>query len=132
MSTNPRVKCSVDQCTHYMTGDYCSAARIDVYNEAMGDSMASSSSATQCKSFHKRKTIGDMVGSLHNVNFGGLVSGPFIDGKQITPEVKCFVNSCTHWTSGDLCHASEIHVQGMNAGRNEDTDCETFKPKSGK
>lgn len=130
MSSNPRVKCSVDQCTHNINGDYCSAAHVDVYNEAMSDSMAGSSSQTQCKSFHNRKTVGDMVGSLHNVNVGGLMSGSFMDGKQVTPEVACFVNSCTHWDSGNYCHASEIHVNGMNAGKNEDTDCETFKPKN--
>jgi len=132
MSSNPRVKCSVDQCTHNMAGEYCSAANIDIYNEASGDAIASTSSETQCKSFHQRKTVGDMVGSMHNVNVGGLVSGPVMNGKQITPAVKCFVNNCTHWDSGDYCHASEIHVQGMNSGKTEDTDCETFEPKSGK
>lgn len=129
MSSNPRVKCTVDQCTHNIAGDTCSAAHVDIYNEAMGDSTAASSSATQCKSFHHRKSVGDMVGSLHNVNIGGLVSGPFMSGQQVTPAVKCFVNSCTHWNSGDYCHASEIHVQGTNSGKTEDTDCETFKPK---
>jgi hypothetical protein len=112
-----------------MSGDYCQAARIDVYNEASSDANAATSAQTQCKSFHKRKTIGDMVGSMHNINYGGLMSGPFIDGQQITPEVKCFVNTCTHWNSGNLCHATDIHVKGPNASENEDTDCETFKPK---
>jgi hypothetical protein len=128
--SNPRVRCSVDQCTHYWRGDYCNAASIDIYNEETGQSMASTSSETQCKSFHKRKTVGDMVGALHNINVGGLVSGPFIEGKQITPAVQCFVNTCTHWDSGNYCHASQIHVQGGNAAKNEDTDCETFKPKA--
>lgn len=130
MSSNPRVKCSVDQCTHNVAGEYCTAANIDIYNEAMGDSIANSTGATQCRSFHQRKSVGDMVGSLHNINVGGLVSGVLMDGQQVTPGVKCFVNSCTHWNSGDYCHASEIHVQGNNAGKSEDTDCETFKPKT--
>jgi hypothetical protein len=130
--SNPRVKCSVDQCTHYAPGDYCQAARIDIYNEETSTATASTSSETQCKAFHKRKTVGDMVGALHNINVGGLVSGPFLDGQQISPEVKCYVNSCTHWDSGNYCHATSIHVQGNNAGKNEDTDCETFKPELGK
>jgi Domain of Unknown Function (DUF1540) len=130
--SSPRVKCTVDKCTHYLPGDYCQAAHIDIYNEAINDSLASSSSQTQCKSFHQRKTVGDMVGSLHNVNVGGLVSGPFVDGQQVTPSVQCFVNTCTHWSSGDNCHATEIQVKGMNAAQDQDTDCETFKPKAGK
>lgn len=129
--SNPRVKCSVDQCTHYMPGEYCQAARIDIYNEEDGRSVASTSDQTLCKSFHKRKTVGDMIGTFSNINVGGIVSA-MLPGQQITPEVKCFVNSCDYWSSGNYCHSADIHVNGPNAGKNEDTDCHTFKPRSGK
>lgn len=124
-ANNPTVKCTVDQCTHYMPGDQCVAAKISVYNtEASGESQ--SSSDTQCKSFHQRKSMGDMIGSLHNVNVGGAVSGAFIDGTQITPNVECFVNNCKHWHEGNACSAVEIQVDGRNAATTADTDCQTF------
>lgn len=127
--TTPRVKCTVDQCTHYWPGDYCNAAHIDIYNEAAGDATAASAGQTQCRSFHPRKTVGDIVGAVHNVNIGGLMTAAFTKGRQVTPGVACFVNSCTHWASANQCNAPEIHVQGLHAAKHEDTDCETFQAK---
>lgn len=128
-SANPTVKCTVDQCTHYMPGDQCMAAKISIYNdETTGQS--STSADTQCRAFHHRKTIGDMVGALHNSNVGGMVSSTFLSGTQVTPTVACFVNNCTFWDNGNLCNASEIQVAGPNAARTPDTDCETYKPKT--
>ena len=127
-TSNPIVKCSVDQCTHYMPGDQCMAAKISVYSNAeTGTSQTSSD--TQCRSFHHRKTIGDMVGALHNANVGGAITAGFMDGTQITPNVECFVHSCRHWDSGNYCHASSIAVSGTNASKTTDTDCETFESK---
>lgn len=126
--TNPLVKCSVDQCTHYMPGDQCMAAKISVYNEEeTGES--SKSPDTQCKSFHHRKTMGDMIGALHNANIGGTVSAAFLDGTQVTPVVECFVNNCKYWHSENLCNAEHIHVVGANAAKTPDTDCNTFERK---
>lgn len=126
--SNPIVKCTVDQCTHYMPGDQCMAAKISVYNDET-TSASSSSQDTQCKAFHHRKTVGDMVGALHNANIGGAVSATFIDGTQITPVVECFVNNCVHWANSNLCGASSIEVAGANAAKSPDTDCETFKER---
>lgn len=128
MSTaNPVVKCTVNQCTHYMPGDQCMAAKISIYNDESGNT-SSTSSETQCRSFHHRKTVGDMVGALHNSNVGGMVSAAFLEGTQVTPTVECFVNNCKFWDSGNLCTANEIKVSGLNAARTPDTDCETFIP----
>lgn len=125
---NPRVKCTVDQCTHYMPGDQCMAAKISVYNdEETGQS--ETNRETQCKSFHHRKTVGDMVGAFHNSNVGGMVSAAFLDGKQVTPVVECFVNNCKYWDSTNLCNAGSIHVTGQNAAKTTDTDCHTFEKK---
>lgn len=124
---NPGVKCSVDQCTHYMPGDQCMAAKISIYNHETGESHTSTD--TQCKSFHQRKTMGDVVGALHNANIGGTMMAAFVDGKQITPVVECFVNNCKFWDNKNLCKASDIEVAGNNAGRPEDTDCKTFIAK---
>ncbi|MGL5514145.1 MAG: DUF1540 domain-containing protein [Sporomusa sp.] len=126
--SNPTVKCTVDQCTHYMPGDQCMAAKISVYNdEAQGTS--SHSQDTLCKAFHHRKTMGDMIGAFHNANIGGSVSAAFLEGTQITPAVECFVNQCMYWDNGNYCNAEQIHVAGVNASKTEDTDCETFKAR---
>jgi hypothetical protein len=109
-----------------MPGDQCMAAKVSVYNDEQGG-RSQRPQDTQCKSFHQRKTVGDMVGALHNVNVGGTVSAAFLDGTQITPVVECFVNNCTHWQHGNACNAGNIHVAGPNAGTTQDTDCETFR-----
>lgn len=129
MSTqNPLVKCTVDQCTHWMNDNQCMAAKISVYNnEEKGSSHTSDD--TQCKAFHSRKTVGDMVGALHNANVGGTMMAAMTRGTQITPSVECYVSNCTHWGSGNLCAAGSIQVAGFNASNTQDTDCETFKSK---
>lgn len=125
---NPIVKCTVDQCTHYMPGDQCMAAKISVYNEET-TGRAEQSKDTQCKAFHHRKTMGDMLGAFHNSNIGGTVSAAFLDGTQVTPVVECFVNDCKHWHSNNLCNAKQIQVDGVNAAKTPDTDCSTFEKK---
>lgn len=125
-TSNPTVKCTVDQCTHYMPGEQCMAAKISIYNDDEGGK-STRAAETQCKAFHHRKSMGDMVGVFHNQNYGGMVSAAFLDGKQITPEVECYVNNCEHWTSGNYCQAESINVYGPNASKTSDTDCETFR-----
>lgn len=44
--------------------------------------------------------------------------------------VKCVVDSCEYWSSGNHCTASTIEVQPPNASDTEETDCATFSPKS--
>ncbi|MBC8015006.1 MAG: DUF1540 domain-containing protein [Sporomusaceae bacterium] len=124
--TNPLVKCTVDQCTHYMPGDQCMAAKISIYNEE-STGKSDRSKDTQCKSFHHRKTMGDMLGAFHNANIGGTVSAAFMDGTQITPVVECFVNNCKYWHNNNLCNAEHIDVVGANAAKTPDTDCKTFQ-----
>lgn len=124
--SNPLVKCNVDECTHYMSGDQCMAAQISIYNN---EHLAESTDCedTQCKSFHSKKGISDVVGALHNANVAGTVSAPFMDGTQITPNVECFVDNCHYWSGNNICQASQIKVSGKNAAQTADTDCETFK-----
>ena len=44
--------------------------------------------------------------------------------------VKCVVNTCHYYASGDHCMAEQIEVQPMNAKDTQETDCATFAPKS--
>ncbi len=126
--SNPIVKCTVDTCTHYMPGDQCMAAKISVYNDET-TAKSSASPDTLCKSFHPGKSMGDIVGGLHNANVGGVMTAPFVDGTQITPQVECFVTSCKYWEANNRCEAKMIHVMGENAVSTVDTDCHTYKPK---
>ncbi len=48
---------------------------------------------------------------------------------QSIERVKCAVNSCQYWDSGDHCMASAIEIQPPNAQDTEETDCATFIPK---
>jgi hypothetical protein len=43
--------------------------------------------------------------------------------------VKCVVNACYYYESGDQCHADKIEIQSTNARSTQDTDCATFSPK---
>jgi hypothetical protein len=45
---------------------------------------------------------------------------------QPNPGVKCVVNSCYYYMSGDKCSAEKIEVQPKNASSTEETDCATF------
>jgi hypothetical protein len=125
-TANPVVKCTVDQCTHWMPGDQCMAAKIAIFNDE-GSGESTSSADTQCKSFHAGKGVGDYLGALHNANIGGTVKAAFQSGTQITPSVECYVTNCKYWETGNYCHASSIEVNGDHAAKTTDTDCKTFE-----
>lgn len=44
--------------------------------------------------------------------------------------IKCVVNTCTYYMSGDHCSAEMIEVQPRNASSSNDTDCSTFIPET--
>lgn len=43
--------------------------------------------------------------------------------------IKCMVNSCHYYMSGDHCSAERIEVQPKNAVDSQETDCATFIPE---
>ncbi|MDD4297194.1 MAG: DUF1540 domain-containing protein [Ruminiclostridium sp.] len=49
---------------------------------------------------------------------------------QPNPGIKCVVNSCYYYMTGDKCSAEKIEVQHRNAMSNEETDCATFKSET--
>ena len=127
-SNNPKVACRVDQCTHWMPGDQCMAAKIAIYNEEEA-SASNRPSDTQCKSFHPGQGVGDYVGALHNANVGGTLKAAFVAGTQITPSVECHVANCRYWEDSNYCNAASIEVNGPQAAKTTDTDCQTFEAK---
>lgn len=44
--------------------------------------------------------------------------------------IKCVVNTCNYYMSGDHCSAERIEVQPKNASTSNQTDCATFMPGS--
>lgn len=44
--------------------------------------------------------------------------------------IKCVVNSCYYYMTGDKCAAEKIEVHPRNANSVEETDCATFKPEN--
>jgi hypothetical protein len=40
--------------------------------------------------------------------------------------IKCIVNTCEYYMSGDHCAAERIQVEPRNAQDSEETDCATF------
>lgn len=51
---------------------------------------------------------------------------------NITEGVKCVVNSCHYYKSGDKCTAGQIEILPKNATSSNETDCGTFKSESRK
>ena len=50
--------------------------------------------------------------------------------EQTIEGVKCIVNTCHYYQSGDHCNAGKIEIKPRNASSSEETDCATFKPGS--
>lgn len=46
--------------------------------------------------------------------------------------VKCVVNTCSYYLSGDHCSAEIIEVRARDASTSNQTDCATFIPESRK
>lgn len=125
---SPQVKCVVNTCTHWLKGDLCGAQNIDITHEEEGR-MAQNVEHTQCKTFHQRRGLANTLGSLDNVNWGGLLASTFLPGTETYPSVTCVVNSCKYWREGNKCSAEKIDIVGMNADECQDTNCYTFKLK---
>ncbi len=123
----PFVKCEVNTCTHWVPGNLCGAANIDILHEEEGR-MSETAEQTECKTFYNRGGVSSYLGSADNVNWGGMVSEVLTPGRQMSPTVTCVVDSCRYWEEGDLCNAESIEVSGRNADECQDTNCETFEP----
>ncbi|MBI2914776.1 MAG: DUF1540 domain-containing protein [Firmicutes bacterium] len=123
---SPRVECEVDTCTHWLTGDRCAAANIDILNEDEAR-MSEIAEQTECKTFYNRSGITSYLGSMDNVNWVEMAREPFEEGKQLTPSVTCVVDSCKYWSTGEQCHAEAIKVTGQGADECQDTNCGTFE-----
>jgi len=50
--------------------------------------------------------------------------------EQPNQGVKCVVNTCSYYMSGDHCTAERIEVQPKNAITSNQTDCATFTPEN--
>lgn len=69
------MKCEVNTCTHWIPGDLCAAGNIDILNEEEGK-MSRLAEQTECKTFYRRRGLANIMGSIDNVNWGGMLSEP--------------------------------------------------------
>ncbi len=46
-----------------------------------------------------------------------------------SPQVRCVVNTCKYYATGDYCSAKAINIEPRNASTTEMTDCATFERK---
>jgi hypothetical protein len=46
--------------------------------------------------------------------------------------IRCVVNTCSYYLSGDHCSADKIEVQARDASTSNQTDCATFTLESGR
>ncbi|HHX22787.1 MAG: DUF1540 domain-containing protein [Tepidanaerobacteraceae bacterium] len=57
------------------------------------------------------------------------------NNKTPNPEVKCVVNTCTHWLPANLCGAGNIDILNEEVGKmsvsQEQTMCKTFEERRG-
>lgn len=121
----PTVVCNVDTCTHWIPGSLCGAGKIDILMQDPRH-MADSVRQTECKTFARRSSVANFIGSMDNVNWGGAVAEPFVEGTQLTPAVTCVVDTCRYWAQHDGCDADQIHVIGPRAQECQDTHCATY------
>lgn len=49
--------------------------------------------------------------------------------EQPNTGIKCLVNTCSYYMTGDYCTAEKIEVQHRDSKTSEDTDCATFIPQ---
>jgi len=122
------VTCEVDTCTHWLPGNACGAANIDILYEEEGR-MARRAEQTECKTFYQRQGAPSYLGSMDNVDWTGMAAEPFESGRQTNPSVTCTVESCVHWREGDLCEADEIQITGQGADECQETNCAAFEER---
>ncbi len=53
-----------------------------------------------------------------------------MEKKHPIPRVKCIVDSCSYWHSGNVCAASTIEIRPPDASTVQETDCVTFELKN--
>lgn len=123
-----KVKCVVSTCTHWLEGNHCNASNIDILHEEE-NKMSQNAEQTQCKTFNQRRGLANMLGSLDNINWSGVLSKSLLLSEETNPTVTCLVHSCVHWYEGNRCRAASIDVVGDNADESQDTNCYTFQMK---
>lgn len=75
---------------------------------------------------------------MGNLNYETIKLGLQLQGGMIMPNqaqkmpnpnggIKCSVNTCYFYGSGNHCYANKIEVQSPNASTTEMTDCATFR-----
>jgi len=123
--SKPTIECEVNTCTHWISGNQCGAANIDILNKE-DNTIAQSDTYTECKTFTKKQGLTSLFNSMDNVNWSGVISSIFTEDQQLNPTVTCVVDSCHFWADDNRCEAERIKIAGSGADKCQDTCCATF------
>ncbi len=121
---NSNLECEVSSCTFWIPTNVCAATRVSI-----ADQYAKVPAGTECQTFIPRNSFTNVVQSISNLNWPGIISEPFNLGKQINPIISCSANNCTYWAEGDICTAKNILISGMPVSESPDSQCSTFAKK---
>ena len=100
----PKVKCDINNCTHWIPGSRCGAASIDILNEEVGK-MSQKAEQTKCKTFSERRGLSNLIGSADNMNWVGFAEEVVGAGRKLNPKITCVVDTCKYWQDNNLCNA---------------------------
>lgn len=140
MERATQVRCDANACAHWLPGDRCSAGAIEIAAQGEGPPRGGPGD-TFCRTFRHRRGLAQVVSTLDNLDWSGLVAEPFRPGTQAAPEVRCRVRACLFWRDGATeaatgdaspgrCRAAGVQVSGQGATLPEETNCSTYLPAS--
>lgn len=127
-STTSRLSCDASNCFHSLPGNRCGAARIRIADQNPGRPAANAGD-TCCLSFRYRHGLGEILSSLTNLNWRGLLREPSAEGVQVEPTIECSVENCLYRNEGEGCGAGMVRIGKEGATASGETDCSTFLPK---
>lgn len=117
-----QLKCDAVNCV-YNRSRLCSAEAIEVQGgETIGGD------ATFCGTFSS-KTVGNFMSSLGNMNYSEALKQVVSADPVMDPTVHCNAVNCTY-NSGRMCHADQVEIRNEVSSSAEETECQTFYPKS--
>jgi len=116
-----KLVCSANHCVHNMN-NFCGAAKVQIKGGA-----ALNGGNTFCDTYAHR-SMKNYVTEMTNMNILGGITQIFSGHQAIEPQVACDAINCTY-NSNHMCSAQELKINGPGAQAEQQTECQTFRPK---
>lgn len=116
-----KLVCSANHCVHNMN-NACGAAKVQIKGGGTqtGDN-------TFCHTYAERSIKNYFAGMTNTNVVGGITQ--ILSGHQVMdPQVACDATNCTY-NSNYMCGAQELKINGPSATVEQQTECQTFRPK---